>query len=376
LANTISHGEERAAMSKSANMAEVAQVAGVSQPTASQALGRNPAKHRIAPDTVRRVREAASKLGYRPNASARAMRTGRFGSIALILSSHPSRSYLPLAALHGIWNALAQRDLHMTGAKLPDDKLTDAGFVPRILRELCCDAMLIDYTHHIPDRMIELIENASQAAIWLNRKQDHDCVYPDDEALGRQATERLLDAGHRRIAYLDWGAGWKQLESAHYSQRDRQAGYEQAMRQAGLTTRIMRRDDSEHQPSQAMPMLRATLREMLSADDRPTAIVTYAWPFARRIAAVARDLGLRIPDDLSLVNTGSADQLELDDGSTVATIVAPEAEYGAAAVEAVLEKLAAPARRLPPRAVTPANAVSGHTVAPPPGTRQRTGKPT
>jgi LacI family transcriptional regulator len=352
-------------MSKTATMAEVAQSAGVSQPTASQALGGNPRKYRLSPDTVRRVREAAQSLGYRPNASARAIRAGQFGSVALVLSTSIKRSHLPQRVLQGIWNALSEHDLHLTGAKLPDEKLTDAGFVPRILRELCSDGMLIDYTDHIPPRMIELIENMNQPAIWLNRKQDHDCVYPDDIALGREATQRLLQAGHRRIAYLDWGAGWKQLPEEHYSQRDRQAGYEQAMKKVGLTPRPIRRDDSEANPDEAQTTLRQTIAELLAEKDRPTAFVTYAWPFARRIAAVAASRGLRMPGDLSLVNTGSEDQMELDDGTRVSTAIEPEREYGAASVEALIEKMRDPARRLPPRAIGPARFFEGQTIAPP-----------
>jgi LacI family transcriptional regulator len=324
----------------------------------------------LSDDRIRLICETARTLGYRPNALARGMRAGKFGSVALVLSAKPGRSYLPQHTLYGISEALAEQELHLTVAELPDEKLTDAGFVPKILREWCCDAMLVNYTDDIPGRMIELIEALRQPAIWLNRKQEHDCVYPDDVAMGRQAAQRLLAAGHRRIAYLDWGAGWKQLDTAHYSQRDRQEGYVEAMKAAGLTPQPIRREDSDVKTN--WRELCEMLTRLLAGDDRPTAFVTYSTPFARRIATAASRRGLGLPADLSIVNTGNADSIDLDDGREISTVVAPEHAYGAAGVEAVLEKLEAPGgTRVPPRAVPPEQYYEGQTVAPPPRPAKR-----
>jgi LacI family transcriptional regulator len=335
----------------------LAVAAGLHRVTVTKALRDDPS---ISEATRERVRKLAAEIGYRPNASARAMRAGKFGTVALVLSAHPGRSYLPERALRGICQTLSDRELQLTIAQLPDEKLTDAGFVPRLLREYCCDGMLIDYTDHIPDRMIELIEQLRQPAIWLNRKQDHDCVYPDDLAMGREATRRLLAAGHRRIAYVDWGAGWKQLDQAHYSQRDRQAGYEAAMRDAGLTCRIVRREDSTIDSS--AEELMALIGDLVTGADAPTAFVTYSWPFGRRIAAAVMRRQRRVPQDVSLV-TISEQRERLDDGTYVDTEIVPTHAYGVAGVQAVLDKLDEPQKRLAPRAVAPEPFAKGQSVA-------------
>ena len=344
---------------------QIAAYVGVDQAAVSRALSGTGRLIGLSDTRVAEIRQAAAKLGYLPNASARGMRAGKFGTIALVLSAHMGRSYLPERTLSGICDALGERDLHLTIARLPDEKLTDAGFVPKILREYCCDGMLIDYTDDIPAKMIDLIEHLRQPAIWLNRKRDHDCVYPDDMAIGRMATRRLLEAGHRRIAYVDWGAGWKQLDDAHYSQRDRQAGYVEAMKAAGLAPRPIRREDRDNE-AQAKRLCE-TVTHLLAEDDRPTAFVAYADQFARRAAAAALRQGLRVPEDLSLVTVAASEMETLDDDTRLSAVMAPERKYGTAGVEALLEKLAAPGgTRLAPRAVPPTKFFEGQTVAPPP----------
>ncbi|NBB95544.1 MAG: LacI family DNA-binding transcriptional regulator, partial [Planctomycetes bacterium] len=76
-------------------MQDIAEYAGVSRPTVSQALAGACGKYRISEKTRRKVRGAARALGYRPNAAARCMRAGEFGAVALVLSYDVIRSHLP-----------------------------------------------------------------------------------------------------------------------------------------------------------------------------------------------------------------------------------------------------------------------------------------
>jgi len=127
----------------------IAEAAGVSIPVVSQVL--NSKGQRFRPETRRRVRQAAERLGYRPNNSARAMATGRLGCAALVLSTQGYRSTLPAELLRGIDEELARHNMHLTIARLPDEKLTREGYVPKILREWLSDGLLINYTSDIPD---------------------------------------------------------------------------------------------------------------------------------------------------------------------------------------------------------------------------------
>jgi LacI family transcriptional regulator len=332
----------------------VAAAAGVSRDTVSRVL--NGKTKEVWPSMIRRaarIRRIATEMGYRPHAAARAMSEGRFGTVALLLSTEAGRSTLPTALLDGIHDALSQRGMNLMIAKLPDEKLTSEGFVPKVLREWMADGLLINYNRTIPSRMIDLIEGHHVPAVWINCKRDADCVYPDDFGGGRTATEHLLKLGHREIAYMEFSAGEPELR--HYSEADRRAGYEQAMRKAGLPPRLFAPDP----PDAGAPELDLALR-WLSQPQRPTAVVAYSHgPAVQHAAALT---GLRVPADLSVVSFGEKSTRPLGRPETVALI--PTGTVGAQAVEMLLAKLEAPDEPLRPIIVAESLAEGATTAAP------------
>jgi DNA-binding LacI/PurR family transcriptional regulator len=118
-------------------------------------------------------------------------------------------------------------------------------------------------------------------------------IFPDDAAVGRAATQHLLDLGHRSISHL---AGYA-LSADDFSMRsDRVRGYSEAMRDAGLE------EESHVVPCEFTPeaAYRAATT-MLSARDRPTAVFAVADELALSVLDAARDLGLQVPRDLSVI---------------------------------------------------------------------------
>src|SRR4051794_33407113 len=209
----------------SVTIKEIARRTGLSIPTVGNVLGRSASRY--SADTRRRVLEACQELGYKPNASARAMRQGRFGCAALVLSRNKqSHSHIPNGLLDGLDDALAQHDMHLTVSRLTDEELTRGDFLPKVLRESMADGMIVNYTHEIPQAMLDLIHAHHAPAVWLNAKLKEDCVYPDDFGAAKAATEHLLALGHRRIAFLHlissiFGESFAQAKSKfHYSVSD------------------------------------------------------------------------------------------------------------------------------------------------------------
>ncbi len=318
-----------------ATITDIARAVGVSDVTVSRVLQRGTSYRR--PTYARRadeIRRLATELGYRPNASAIAMRSGRFQCIALLLSSDHVRSQLPAGLLGGIQSALHQRDLHLMVDSLPDHTLTSDADAPKLLRQLMSDGLLINYNARIPERMIELIQDHGLPSVWINSKQDHDCIHPDDEAAGAEATRRLLELGHRRIVYVDYVSS---TPPWHYSPIDRYRGYARAMHEAGLPA-----GRYGHPSIWGRGEIVSSAKALLSNPERPTAVICYGGTDVRAVQCAAEGVELGVPRDLSII---TFNELALADlGPRISTMLLPETEMGRRSVEMLVEKIKNPSR--------------------------------
>jgi DNA-binding LacI/PurR family transcriptional regulator len=168
--------------------------------------------------------------------------------------------------------------------------------------------------------------------------QAHDrlpAVHTDDVAGGRLATGHLLELGHRRIAFLG------DAEANNYgftSSARRRAGYEEAMHAAGieLEPALMARGDHGREAAAAMT------RELLGAEQPPTAIFAASDTQAVGVLETASALGVSVPGDLSIVGY---DDIELARYAGLTTVSQPLEESGRLAAELLLAALAGePAR--------------------------------
>jgi len=339
----------------STTIKEIAQRSGMAVQTVSEILNGKGGRYRIK--TQERVKQAAKDLHYRPNAAAKAMRSGKFYCAALLLSTEEGRSNLPQELLGGICDELAEHDYHLTVARLPDAHLENEELVPKILRQWLSDGLLVNYSAKIPPHLIEMVHRSSGPAVWINSRQKSDCVYPDNFAAAKTVTKYLLSLGHKKIAYVDY-AGGNSAQTIHFSRPDRHAGYEQAMRDAALTPRFMGPDYPVHRRDRVN-----VSSQWLSEKDPPTAILahtrTVAWP----IIEAARNLNLRVPGDLSIASFADSERID-DTGTMLTTINIPNYEIGRVAVKTMLEKIEYPDRIIPPQAME-MSLMIGETTAPP-----------
>lgn len=336
-------------------MNDVAKKAGVSRQTVSHTLNGRTEGVYISEETRRRVMEVAEAMNYRPNGSALAIKRGRFGGAALLTSNLPHHSYTPQFLLDGVHDELSLNNFHLMLARLSDEQLTDDNFVPKILREMMVDGLLIDYIQHIPPRLIDLVRRHQLPAVWINSPQAEDCVRPDDLDAGYRATRHLLSLGHRRILFADY-THTGNFELEHYSARDRWLGYSRAMSEAGLEPRAMRSKDDGVAAADWV----AYSRGWLTAADRPTAVLAYQQEVSPVLIAAAT-LGWQVPADLSIVAFGSAD-LNVA-GLPITTLTVPEYEVGSAAVQMLLQKIEVPEAVFPAKSF-PFGFSAGATCAP------------
>ena len=325
-------------------IADIAKVAGVSDMTVSRVLnGKADYRRPTFAKRADNIRKLASEMGYRPNAFAQGVRSGRFGTFGLLLGTDPERSALPLPLLRGIYDGLHERGLNLTLALLPDEKLAGQGEVPRLLQEQMADGLLINYTDHMPAGMVETIRRDQVPAVWINVQLPDNCVYPDDRNAGRHAAEHLLAMGHRRIAFVD--LSHRPSDPAiHYSAHDRYGGYAEAMREAGLTHRrcwTEERDDPARRAAFAL--------SVLTDHDRPTAVITLGQTNTVPLLVAAARAGLELPRDLSMICFEQDLHAIVD--PVLATMVIPQDRVGREAVDMLDRQVNKPGRPVDARAV-------------------------
>ncbi|HEX8767266.1 MAG TPA: LacI family DNA-binding transcriptional regulator, partial [Jatrophihabitans sp.] len=204
-------------------LADVARLAGVSSQTVSRVV--NGAPH-ISPQTRGRVEQAIERLGYRPNAAARALVRGRTGLIGVIATS--GAYFGPTSILRTIEEAARAEDLFVTSVNLPTltRELLDES-VEHFLRLLVEGIVIIAgqdeavevARHRRASVPLVLVEGDLSRAAWS--------VGVDQAAGARLATEHLLDLGHREILHLTGPLDWSEA-------RARRDGWRTAMVAAGL----------------------------------------------------------------------------------------------------------------------------------------------
>lgn len=324
-----------------ATIRSIAEATGLSNQTVSYVLGNK--AHLFRVETQELVRSTAERLGYRPNASARAVRSGRANAIALLLSTETGRSSVFPEFLSGVESVAHAHGVHLIVTALPDDQLTDPQFAPKMLREYMADGLLINYFRQIPPALEDLVVGHRIPSIWTNARRAADCVFPDDFGASRAATRDLIAQGHRRIAYADCTHDHP-LDPAydHYSAFDRLGGYVQAMRDAGLPTQEFL--PPRRLEGQAVPK---ALGEWLAGPDRPTAVLTYCDVDAFGLLQAAPRLRLELPQDPALVTFTESSSL-VATLAPVTVLPIPFRELGRVAVEMLRTKIAAPATALPP----------------------------
>lgn len=259
-------------------LADVAARAGVSLKTASRALN---GEYGVAASTARRVLDASRELGFRPNHLARSLAGGRQSSTVGLVISNVADHFI--ASVNGtVEKVLAPRDLQLVTASHGDDAERQRRIV-RTLVERRVDALMIIPAPGDASYLAPEIEHGL-VVVGIDRPiegVDVDTVTVDNVTGARVAVERLLAAGHRRIAMLaDDGRLW--------TMQERLRGYVEALTAAGVSVD----EDLLLLNFREVPDQEAAVRAVLTLADPPTAVLSAQHMPGRVAIRVARRLGL------------------------------------------------------------------------------------
>jgi DNA-binding LacI/PurR family transcriptional regulator len=257
----------------------VAARAGVSKSLVSLVLQNSP---HVSESKRQAVLKAVAELGYRPDPVARSLAERRTRTVGVVIDDLSNPWYVAL--LDGLRPVLHDHGLHTLLA----DGRTEPDAV-QTLWDLRVDGLVLVGTQSsaVADQ-VNALGNQIPTVVAGSREPRIcavDLVANDDYGGGQLATRHLLELRHRRIAHIV-GVG--------EAGRLRRASYEAVMAEAGLEPRCVDGDWTEITGYRV-----AT--ELLRSADRPTAIFAANDLSAVGVLAAADDLGLRVPEDLSVV---------------------------------------------------------------------------
>lgn len=263
---------------------DVAARAGVSHQTVSRVINGN---ERVSADTKTRVEAAITELGYQPSAIARSMAIGRTGLLACI--SPNLTDYTFASIIHGAEMAARQQGYFLLSASAPDEE-TFADLVNQLVPSRQVEGLMVinPYAdgrfHHLPPDFPTVFAGARPREVASNS------VSLDDVAVGRIATEHLLQQGHRRIGLV---TGIMSEDCA----QDRMSGYEAAIRAAGLAVQPELIIEGNWQARSGYDAFMA----FAQSGHLPDAIFAQNDQMAVGILRAANDKGVRVPIQLSVI---------------------------------------------------------------------------
>jgi len=182
------------------NIEEIARRAGVSRSTVSYALS---GKRQVSPATRKRIQDVIDELGYRPNASARALAEGRTRTVGLVIPPAGKRlTHMQLDFVAGVVEAAARVDLDVLLSPSGGDH--DRSF-ERLVFESRVDGVIL-MEIRLEDARIDRLREARMPFVGIGHpSQDEQMCWVDIDYAGliSHCVRHLADLGHRRIALLN-----------------------------------------------------------------------------------------------------------------------------------------------------------------------------
>jgi len=271
---------------------DVAEKVGVSRTTVSLVL--NDVKGvQIGAETRQKVLEAASELGYVPDAAAQALASRRTKAIGLILtrSQHhiASDAFLP-KIISGLLTTARKQNIRIMIDWVETEHQERAYF--ELARAKRIDGMILS-TFLLDDKALRLLENVDIPTVLMGSLEGSNLPFVDvDNAkAAEQATNYLLELGHREIAFIS------NAPPEYTASPERVRGYQQALANYGISANenLIRYGDFDPESGYQK------MKSLLESGEKFTAAFVASDNVAIGAKSAIREAGLHVPDDISLI---------------------------------------------------------------------------
>lgn len=306
---------------------EVARAAGVSTATVSRALS---GRGHVSAPTKERVLSAARSLGYVVSSSASSLASGRTRNVGVIVPFLDRWFFSTV--LSGVAAAVTRAGYDITLYNITGDAKARGEIFRNFLRRGRVDALIAVSIQLDDDETQELLELGIPVIAIGGPNPRLATLTVNDFEVAQMATDHLLTLGHRTIAHI--GAN-PEFDIDFHVPTTRRLGFEHALREAGV----------EPIPALYEPAdftidggYRAAKQLLGRPHGRPTAIFAGSDEMAIGALLAARDLGFRVPDDLSIIGIDGHDLGDFFRLTTVDQFPFAQGERAAAAIFDELEK--------------------------------------
>ncbi|GIH16768.1 LacI family transcriptional regulator [Rugosimonospora africana] len=312
---------------------DVARAADVSAATVSRVLN-NP--DGVSPELRQRVIEAIDALGYRPNSSARSLRTRATRVLGVIVSDVTNPFFTSM--VRGVEDVAQKSGYSVMLANTDEDLAKEQRYLEVFAAEQIAGVVLSPAS--ATDTRIDVLSRRGIPAVTFDRRlrtAEVDRVTINNRRAAEQATEHLIEQGCRRIAFISGPPGIS-------TSSERLAGYHAGLRRAGLPIEPGLVSDGGFR---VVGGHEAALR-LLAQDPRPDGMLVANNLMTVGAVNALDDLALRVPTDLALVGFDDL-SWALNARSRITTVDQPTYEIGRRAAELLLGRVQgerSPARRI------------------------------
>lgn len=298
-------------------MSDVARTAGVSVATVSKVVN---GRYGVSQSTAVRVQEVIAALGYEASLGAQSLRSHRTNVLGILVAEFEPFSTELLKGMSAALSATGYELLAYSGG----GRGAEVGWERRYLSRL--SGTLIDGAVIVTPTVLDASYGIPVVAVDPHTGPSGLPTVDSDSFAGAMlATRYLLDLGHRRIGFL---GGRPDLESA----RLRDAGFRQAMQDAGIPV-----DESlVRLGGYAKDRAEGPAHELLALADPPTAVFAANDLSGIAMMEVAREMGLSVPDDLSVIGFDNVPESALS-SPMLTTISQPLQQMGAEALRLLVD---------------------------------------
>jgi DNA-binding LacI/PurR family transcriptional regulator len=299
---------------------DVADLAGVSTSTVSRALS---GKVFVNKETKDKIMQAVKELHYQPNAFAKGLKEGKSNTVGLIVPN--IRDLVFPAAIRGISDILEKQGYTLILCNT-DESMDAEKLHVENLRNRLVDGLIFSTARTQSKHLLELKESGFPVVLLLRHLDEEiDAVIVDNFKGSYDATKFLIQQGMRKIALINGT-----LDLALY--QERLNGYQFALEEAGIP---FHKQLVVHEVKSWENSYQAT-KELIARGERPDAIFATSDPKAIGVIRALKDMGLSVPEDVSVIGFDNIDMAEMMD-PPLTTIAQPFYEAGMLAAKRLVK---------------------------------------